>query len=96
MANIKSEQKDILTNEKNRLRNKSYKSQVRTAMKKVRVDVEKKVERATLDADFQHALFVWEFKSLTPAIVKRDRCGNFIIPSSSLLLRLSNSICSHL
>lgn len=56
MANIKSEQKDILTNEKNRLRNKSYKSQVRTAMKKVRVDVEKKVERATLDADFQHAI----------------------------------------
>ena len=54
MANIKSEQKDILTNEKNR--NKSYKSQVRTAMKKVRVDVEKKVERATLDADFQHAI----------------------------------------
>ena len=33
-----------------------YKSQVRTAMKKVRVDVEKKVERATLDADFQHAI----------------------------------------
>lgn len=56
MANIKSAQKDILTNQKNNLRNKSYKSQVRTAMKKVRVDVEKKAEQSVLEADFRKAV----------------------------------------
>ena len=56
MANIKSEQKDILTNEKNRLRNKSYKSQVRTAMKKVRVDLDKHLNIKKNNADFHHAI----------------------------------------
>lgn len=56
MANIKSAQKDILTNQKNNLRNKSYKSQVRTAMKKVRVDVEKKADKEVLEADFRKAI----------------------------------------
>jgi len=37
MANIKQQKKRILTNEKARVRNVSYKSKLRTAMKKVRV-----------------------------------------------------------
>lgn len=56
MANIKSAQKDILKNEKNNLRNKSYKSRVRTAMKKVRVDVEKKADKATVEAHAREAI----------------------------------------
>lgn len=41
MANIKSQKKRIKTNEKARLRNVSYKSKLRTAMKAVRVACEK-------------------------------------------------------
>lgn len=40
MANIKQQKKRILTNEKARVRNVSYKSKLRTAMKKVRVACE--------------------------------------------------------
>ena len=42
MANIKQQKKRILTNEKSRVRNISYKSKVRTAIRAVRVAVEKK------------------------------------------------------
>ena len=42
MANIKSQKKRVITNEKARLRNVSYKSKLRTAMKAVRVAVEAK------------------------------------------------------
>ena len=42
MANIKQQKKRILTNEKSRVRNISYKSKGRTAIKAVRVAVEKK------------------------------------------------------
>lgn len=42
MANIKSQKKRILTNEKARCRNVNYKSRVRTAIKGVRLAVEKK------------------------------------------------------
>lgn len=35
MANIKSQKKRILTNEKSRLRNNAYKSELRTAVRKV-------------------------------------------------------------
>lgn len=55
MAQIKSEKKDILTNEKNNQRNAAYKSRVRTAIKKVESDVEKKdAEKA--EADLKIAL----------------------------------------
>ena len=39
MANIKQQKKRVLTNEKARLRNISYKSKLRTAVKAVRVAV---------------------------------------------------------
>ena len=41
MANIKQQKKRIKTNEKARIRNVSYKSKLRTAMKAVRIAVEK-------------------------------------------------------
>ena len=40
MANIKSQKKRILTNEKARLRNKSYKSELKTLIRKVDAAVE--------------------------------------------------------
>ncbi len=42
MANIKSQQKRIITNEKRRLANQAFKSSMRTAIKKVRLAVEAK------------------------------------------------------
>lgn len=52
MANIKSQKKRVITNEKARLRNVSYKSKMRTAMKKVRLAVEAKdVEKAKTALD---------------------------------------------
>lgn len=46
MANIKSQKKRIITSEKARVRNANYKSKVRTAIKNVRLDVEKKDKEA--------------------------------------------------
>jgi small subunit ribosomal protein S20 len=46
MANIKSQKKRIITSEKARVRNVNYKTKVRTAIKDVRVDVEKKDKEA--------------------------------------------------
>jgi small subunit ribosomal protein S20 len=46
MANIKSQKKRIITSEKARVRNVNYKSKVRTAIKNVRLDVEKKDKEA--------------------------------------------------
>lgn len=40
MANIKSQKKRVLTNEKAHQRNKAYKSELKTAIKKVHVAVE--------------------------------------------------------
>ena len=40
MANIKSQKKRVLTNEKARLRNRAVKSELKTAIKKVTVAVE--------------------------------------------------------
>ena len=46
MANIKSQKKRILTNEKARVRNVHCKSKLRTAIKVVKADVEKKDKEA--------------------------------------------------
>ncbi len=40
MANIKSQKKRVITNEKRRMANASFKSSMRTAIKKVRLAVE--------------------------------------------------------
>jgi len=49
MANIKQQKKRNLTNEKKRLANASFKSSVKTSIKKVHIAVEKKdKEKATI------------------------------------------------
>lgn len=50
MANIKSQKKRILTNEKARLRNNTYKSELRTAVRKVNAAVEAGNKDEALDA----------------------------------------------
>ena len=51
MANIKSQIKRNRTNEEARLRNKSQKSAIRTAMKNVRLAVEAKDKAKALEAE---------------------------------------------
>ena len=50
MANIKSQKKRVLTNEKARLRNKSVRSELKTAIKKVTVAIEAKDKAAAQEA----------------------------------------------
>lgn len=57
MANHKSSEKDVITSRKAALRNRSYKSQVRTAIKRVSRDVEKK-DLAKAEADLKLAVSI--------------------------------------
>ncbi|MDO4251894.1 MAG: 30S ribosomal protein S20 [Rothia sp. (in: high G+C Gram-positive bacteria)] len=50
MANIKSQKKRILTNEKARLRNNSYKSELKTLIRKVNEAVEAQDKEAAVQA----------------------------------------------
>lgn len=50
MANIKSQKKRILTNEKARLRNNAVKSELKTATRKVKVAVEAQNKEAAVEA----------------------------------------------
>lgn len=50
MANIKSQKKRILTNEKARLRNNIVKSELKTATRKVKVAVEAQNKEAAVEA----------------------------------------------
>ena len=64
MANIKSQKKRILTNEKARIRNVAYKSKLRTAMKAVRVACEAK------DIEKAKVALVKAFSIIDRAVVK--------------------------
>lgn len=50
MANIKSQKKRILTNEKARLRNNAVKSELKTAIRKVKAAVEAQNQEAAVEA----------------------------------------------
>ena len=50
MANIKSQKKRILTNEKARLRNTAVKSELKTATRKVKAAVEAQNQEAAVEA----------------------------------------------
>ena len=64
MANIKSQKKRVITNEKARLRNVSYKSKLRTSMKAVRVAVEAK------DVTKANEALVKAFSIIDRAVIK--------------------------
>ncbi len=85
MANIKSSKERIKTNEKARERNASYRSQVRTASKKVRVAVEKK-DIEHVDELLKQAFRIID-KSYNAGVYK----SNTVARQKSSLQRLVNS-----
>ncbi len=73
MANTKSAQRDIITSRKAHLRNAAFKSQVRTAIKRVALDVEKK-DLAKAEADLKLACSVID-RSYSLGIQKKNTIG---------------------
>ena len=86
MANIKSQKKRIITNEKARIRNVSYKSKLRTAMKSVKVAVEAKDEAKAKEN------LVKAFSIIDRAVVKGIEHHATAARQKSNLQRLVNSL----
>ncbi len=86
MANIKSQKKRILTNEKSRQRNVAYKSKLRTAMKAVRVAVEAKDEKAASEK------LVLAFSVIDRAVSKGIETKGTASRQKSNLSKLVNSL----
>ena len=74
MANIKSQKKRIITAEKRRLANASFKSKMRTAIKKAKVSVaDKDLEKAQENLKLAYALID---KSVKNKIQKKNWAAN--------------------
>ncbi len=86
MAQIKSQMKRIITNEKARQRNVSIRSEVRTASKKVRVAVEAK-DLAAAEQALKVAVKLID-SSVTAGVAKRNTAAR----QKSELQRLVNSL----
>lgn len=86
MANIKSQKKRILTNEKARLRNKAVRSGVKTALKKVHVAI------AAGDADAAKAAALEASKMLDKAaskgVIHKSQAAN----RKSGIMKAANSV----
>lgn len=86
MANIKQQIKRNKTNEKRRLRNASFKSSVKTAIKAVELAVEANdKEKATVALSFAH-------KKLDKGQAKGIFHKNFVGRNKSQLTKLVNSL----
>ncbi|WP_338973051.1 30S ribosomal protein S20 [Spiroplasma endosymbiont of Panorpa germanica] len=72
MANIKSQEKRILTNEKSRLANKSFKSSVKTSIKKALIA--KKANSADKDKLVNEAVSLVD-KGVTKGIFKANKAA---------------------
>ena len=86
MANIKQQKKRILTNEKSRVRNISYKSKVRTAIKAVRVAVEKK------DLELANTKLVLAFSVIDRSVSKGIQKKGTAARQKSNIQNLVNSL----
>ena len=86
MAQIKSQMKRIITNEKARQRNVSIRSEVRTASKKVRVAVEAK-DLAAAEQALKVAVKLID-SSVTAGVAKRNTAAS----QKSELQRLVNGL----
>lgn len=86
MANIKSQKKRILTNEKARLRNRAVKSELKTAVKKVR-DFAEAGNKAEAQAAALVASRLMD-KAVTKGIIHKNQAAN----RKSGLQSLVNSI----
>lgn len=74
MANIKQQQKRVLTNEKRRLRNKSVRSATRTEMRKFREAVEAG-DKAAAEAQLRVASRKLD-KAVTKGVFHRNNAAN--------------------
>ncbi|WP_339022313.1 30S ribosomal protein S20 [Spiroplasma endosymbiont of Crioceris asparagi] len=72
MANIKSQEKRILTNEKSRLSNRAFKSQVKTAIKKAMIAKEAKVKESAELINLAVSLID---KSVTKGVYKANKAA---------------------
>lgn len=86
MANIKQQIKRNITNEKRRLQNASFKSAVRTALKKVQVAVENK------NLEEAQAAYSIACSKLDKAQAKGIYHKNFVSRKKSRLAKLINTI----
>ena len=86
MANIKQQAKRIITNEKRRQKNISFKSSTKTAMKKV--------EAAVKDNNYEEALKAYQLasKKLDKALAKGIYHKNFVSRNKSKLAKMINTI----
>ncbi|GAA3056488.1 MULTISPECIES: 30S ribosomal protein S20 [Actinomycetes] len=74
MANIKSQKKRILTNEKARLRNQAVKSELKTAVKKVRKAVAAEDKDAALAAHREAARKL--DKAVSKGVIHKNQAAN--------------------
>ena len=86
MANIKGQMKRNLTNEKRRLANASFKSGLKSAIKKVETDVEANNKEAAV------ASLAFAFKKLDKSITKGINHKNYVARQKSRLSKLVDSI----
>lgn len=86
MANIKSQVKRIRTNEKARKRNASYKSSMRTAIKKVQKAVEAK------DVELAKSLLPLAISKIDRSVSKGIQHKNTAARQKSHLMTLVNSL----
>ncbi len=83
MANIKSQKKRILTNEKSRLANKQIKSQIKTIIKKYKVALHAKTEDVQ---ELKNQAISLIDKSLTKGVYHKNKTNHL----KSMVMQLDN------
>lgn len=86
MANIKSQMKRNLTNEKRRLANASFKSSLKTALKNVEVAAAKKDKAAATEA------LAFAYMKLDKSVAKGVHHKNYVARQKSRLSQKVNEI----
>lgn len=86
MANIKSQKKRIVTNEKSRLRNRMIKSELKTATRRVREAVEAGNGAEAYDAALKACRLM--DKAVTKGVIKKNNAAN----RKSGIMKLANTI----
>ncbi len=86
MANIKSQKKRILTNEKARMRNKAVKSGVKTAIKKVHTAVDAGDAAAALAAALEASTLL--DKAASKGVIHKRQAAN----RKSGIMKAANSV----
>lgn len=86
MANIKSQKKRVLTNEKSRLANASFKSSLKTAIKNVEAAVQKQDKEVAL------AALSVAYKKLDKAVTKGVQHKNYASRQKSRLTKQVNAL----